>query len=126
MSYNLPSSNSALQLRLQGVQSRHAPAEAEPARGAPNTVNHVADASLVFVQYNDERGAQKTAMYFRVGGQFYSTQDTTEWCKKLYPMPSWMQRQLEGRLKREDSATDESLVSAEDTVDVMGDLPSRG
>ena len=82
---------------------------------APSTVTQVAEAKVVFVQYNDERGRPQTAMFFKVGDNYVTTKDTADWCRSLRPMTNWMRKQLESKLAEQSTPA----VPAEDTVKVL-------
>jgi hypothetical protein len=90
-------------------------------RGLPNTVTGVAEATVVFVWHNDVKGNPSLAMYFKVGDDYYSTPDTTEWCGRLRPMAEWMRKELDGKARVSISA---EQIAKTDSVDILGDEDS--
>jgi len=109
-------SNNVLAARMAGVRVA---TDGTPAqRGQPNKVTGVVEASVVFVWHNDMRGNAALAMYFKVGNDYYSTPDTTEWCDKLRPMAEWMKKEIAAKSAMQTSA---EQIPKTDSVDVLGE-----
>jgi hypothetical protein len=109
------SGSNVLATRLAGVKVA---VDSTPSQhGTPNTVTGLVEATVVFVWHNDVKGNSSLAMYFKVGDDYYSTPDTTEWCGRLRPMAEWMRKGLEGKARVSVSA--EQLAKT-DSVDVLG------
>lgn len=106
------SANNVVAARSQGVRSNAT--EPLPARGEPNTVTNVASAEVVFVQYYDGTGAQKTGLFFKLGDEYYGTKDNAEWTKNLATVTPWMKRALE----RTTDAAKPVQLPVTDNVDV--------
>lgn len=106
--------------RLAGV--RVASDATGAAKGQPQTVKNVVYAECVFVNYNDQRGEEQNALFFKVGDSYYAPKDTVEWCRQLLPMTDWMASQLESKAK----ATAPVDVPDQDAVDVMGGQQDTG
>jgi hypothetical protein len=112
--------NPSLAARMAGVKV--AQEASTDARGRPQQVIDVLDAEIKFVRFNDEKGVSRTAMYFVVGGQYYATKDTVDWCEKqLYPMTAWMKEAVEShQSKRQAPVVTAADLPKNDSVDVLG------
>lgn len=116
MSVGSSSDSAGLAARRAGVKI--AQDASKLPKGAPQKVTQVTRGEIVFVGYNDERGAPQTAMFFKVGDTLMSTADTTEWCaKKLFPIAEWMRGDVLRRLSS--AASSPVVLPTEDSVDVM-------
>lgn len=114
-------SNNVLATRMTGVRVA---TDGTPAqRGQPNTVTGIVEASVVFVWHNDMRGNAALAMYFKVGQDYYSTPDTTEWCDKLRPMADWMRKEIAAKSVVRTTA---EQIPKTDSVDVLGEGGDEG
>jgi hypothetical protein len=108
-------STNVLAARMAGVKVA---IDGTPAqRGLPNKVTGVAEASVLFVWHNDLRGEPALAMYFKVGDNYYSTADTTEWCERLRPMAEWMRKEIGNKLA---STTGAEQIPKTDAVEIFG------
>lgn len=112
--------NPALAARMSGVRQAE---EARPAAGQPQKVIDVLEAKVQFVRFYDERGIERTAMYFVVGGQYYATKDTIEWCaRQLFPMTDWLRKGVDAKLAAKDASASTADLPKEDSVNVLGEL----
>ena len=84
--------------------------------GKPQVVTNVAKAECVFVGFNDEQGRAQTALYFKVGDQYYAPADTVAWCANLRPMTDWLFAAVADKVKDEEPIE----VPKTDAVDVLG------
>lgn len=110
--------NAGLAARRAGVKVARDASKAP--KGAPQRVNHVVRGEIVFVNYNDEKGIEQTAMYFKVGDKLMATADTTEWCAtKLFPISEWMQKEVEQRLASEEESAPAAPLPDDDDVAVL-------
>lgn len=105
--------NNPVSARTMGVRTARDATGQSP--GQSNVVNHVIPAEWVVVNYNNERGVEESALYLKLGDQYYATADTVQWCKNLRPMTDWIRDQL---VKRERAAAP-VILPKEDAVDVM-------
>lgn len=104
-----------LQARLQGVRTaRDGTAQGT---GTPLTVKHVLPATWEVVNYINDRGQEETALFLRVGDQYYASADTVAWCANLRPMTEWLQERVAAYKKNQSPV----VVPAHDGVDIMGD-----
>lgn len=111
---SLGNQNNPLAARTQGVRTaRNATA---PSSGSPQTVNQVVEGKCVFVGYNDERGEARTALFFKVGDQYYAPKDSVQWCSQLLPMTDWLRDAVQDKVRDEAPV----VASKGDAVDVMG------
>lgn len=93
----------------------------DASRAAPSTPQKflgAMKAECSFVFYNDERGVPRTALFFKVGNDYYTAEDSPQWCAKLYPMTDWLKKAMVAHEQSQQPA--EEAVSAEDAVDVVG------
>lgn len=118
MSVGSSSDSPGLAARRAGVKVARDASKA--VKGTPQKVTQVMRGEIVFVGYNDERGVAQTAMFFKVGDNLMSTQDTTEWCaKKLFPIADWMKGDVMRQLSNE-AGPPTSALPTDDSVDVLG------
>lgn len=106
--------NNPLKARMQGVRTARDGTAASA--GKPQTVTNVVVGEVVFVGFNNERGEPQTALYFKVGDQYYAPADTVAWCSQLRPMTEWLAAGVAEKFKDQAPVT----VPREDAVDVLG------
>ena len=109
----LGNKNNPFAARQQGV--RTARDGTAPSAGPASTVTGVMEGKVKFVFYNDERGVERSAMFFDVGGKLYAPADTVAWCEKLMPITDWMAAGVAAKLKEQAPVS----IPKDDTVEVM-------
>lgn len=109
-------SNNVMDARRAGVVKTAS--EGAPVSGEPQKLLGLQEARVLFVQYTNQRGEMETGMFFDVGGKLVSTTDTSEWCKKLRPISTWLEKQVIAALRTPPTVAE---LSDSDTVDVMTD-----
>ncbi len=106
--------NNPLQARFQGVRTaRDGTAQST---GQPLTVKHVVEAKWEVVNYINDRGQEETALFIRIGEEYYAPADTVAWCANLRPMTDWLKDKVAAHRKSQAPV----VVPDRDDVDVMG------
>ncbi len=117
---SLGNNDNPLKARMQGV--RVARDGTAASSGKPQTVTTVIKGEIVFVGYNDTRGEARSALFFKVGDQYYAPKDTEQWCASLRPMTDWIAAGVLEKLKEERPVA----IPRTDSVDVLDDGTEEG
>lgn len=112
----------ALAPRFAGVRIAQDATIRQDGKGEPNKVVGISEVSLVLVAFYDERGAPCHGLYFRVGDDLVSAQDTVEWCGRLKPMSDWMRRQVDQHFSAVEASATPPVVAQDDSVSVLAEL----